>query len=79
MNNTDYYKKDFEFVPEMLIIAFPLILMILFCFCLTINNIKNCCSKKKDNHNVPLEDLRIQEDIRTYSVSSNESITSISI
>ena len=77
MNNTGF-KKDFEFVPEMLIIAFPFILMILFCFCLAINNIKNWC-KKKDNHNVPLKDLRIQETIRTYSVSSNESITSVSL
>ena len=78
MNNTDYYKKDFKFVPEMLIIAFPLILMILFCFCLAINDIKKCCCKK-DNHNIPLKDLRIQEDIRSYSISSNESITSFSI
>ena len=77
MNNTGF-KRDFKFVPEMLIVAFPFILMIIFCFCLTINNIKNWC-KKKDNHNVPLKDLRIQETIRTYSVSSNESITSFSI
>ena len=78
MNNTYHYKRDFEFVPEMIIVAFPFILLIFFCFCLTINNIKNCC-RKKPNPNVQLEVLRIDEAIRTYSVSSNESITSVSI
>ena len=77
MNNTGF-KKDFKFVPEMLIVAFPFILLILFCCCLTINNIKNCF-RKKPNPNVQLEVLRIDEAIRTYSVSSNESITSVSI
>ena len=75
MNNTGF-KKDFKFVPEMLIVAFPFILLILFCCCLTVNSIKNWCRKKP---NVPLEKIGIDEAIRTYSVSSNESITSVSI
>ena len=82
MNNTDYYKKEFKFVPEMLIIAFPFILLIFFCCCLSINSIKNWCRKKPNpnpNPNVQLEVLHIDEAIRTYSVSSNESITSVSI
>ena len=77
MNNTGF-KRRFEFVPEMLIVFAPFFLIVLFCCCLTVNNIKKCCCKK-NNHNVPLKDMRIQEDIRSYSISSNESITSFSI
>ena len=76
MNNTDY-KRDFEFVPEMLIVAAPFFIIFGFCCCLAINNIKKCCSKKKNPD--PIEELRIDRHIRTYSVSSNESITSVSI
>jgi len=78
MNNTDYnYKRDFEFVPEMLIVAAPFFIIFGFCCCLAINNIKKCCRKKKNPN--PIEELRINETIRSYSVSSNESITSVSI
>ena len=76
MNNTGF-KRDFEFVPEMLIVAAPFFIIFGFCFCLAINNIKKCCSKKKNPD--PIEELRIDRHIRTYSVSSNESITSVSI
>tara|TARA_Y100000591_G_C21810997_1_gene687882 strand:- start:1152 stop:1382 length:231 start_codon:yes stop_codon:yes gene_type:complete len=76
MNNTYHYKRDFEFVPEMLIVAFPFFLIVLFCCCLAVNNVKNWCTKKQNNL---VEEIRIDEAIRTYSISSNESITSVSI
>lgn len=74
MNNTGF-KQKFVFVPEMVIVFAPFFFIFLFCFCLAVNNIKKCC-RKKPSINPP---LRIHEDIRSYSVSSNESITSVSI